>query len=103
MIHSDHTDNTTANAAFASGTTRSTESMDLLRDAAVLAAAANIKLYARRVVPSVDNGLADALSRLDCVEWNNGGVQRMMMMLASYEKGQLWGWRPKSTRSRDLG
>ena len=27
----------------------------------------------------------------------------MMMMLASYEKGQLWGWRPKSTRSRDLG
>ena len=39
-----HTDNTTAEAAFGSGTTRSTESMNLLRDAAVLAAAADIKL-----------------------------------------------------------
>src|SRR5204863_6591393 len=65
-----HTDNTTAEAAFGSGTTRSTESMNLLRDAAVLAAAADIKLYACRV-SSADNGLSAALSRLDLIRVAN--------------------------------
>ena len=38
------TDNTTAEAAFDSGTTKGIASMDLLRDAIVLGAAADIKL-----------------------------------------------------------
>ena len=72
-----HTDNTTAEAAFGSGTTRGTASMDLLRDAIVLAATADIKLYACRI-SSEDNGLADALSRFEwekianlCPQWTN--------------------------------
>ena len=36
--------------------------------------------------------------RINIVDW-----LMMMMMMMGYEKGQLWGWRPKSTRSRDLG
>jgi len=72
-----HTDNTTAEAALGSGTTRGTASMDLLRDAIVLAATADIKLHACRI-SSVDNGLADALSRFEwdkianlCPQWTN--------------------------------
>ena len=71
-----HADNTTAEHAFGTGTTRGTESMRLMRDVVVLIAALDIKVHACRV-SSANNGLADALSRFDwrrvanfCPQWS---------------------------------
>jgi len=86
-----HADNTTAENAFGTGTTRGTESMRLMRDVVVLIAALDIKVHACRV-SSANNGLADALSRFDwirvanlCPQWSiplttrihPGGIARL--------------------------
>jgi hypothetical protein len=70
-----HTDNTTAQTAFAAGTTRGIDSMHLIRDLVILLASLDTKVHTCRV-SSKDNGLADALSRLDwhtvaniCPQW----------------------------------
>lgn len=59
-----HTDNNTALSGFLKGDVKATDSMNVLRDALLIAAAHNIDIHVKRVT-STDNTLADALSRLN--------------------------------------
>lgn len=65
-----HTDNNVALSGFNSGAVRGTETMNLLRDSLLFAAKYDLLLHATRVT-SVQNGLADALSRLDWLQVAN--------------------------------
>jgi hypothetical protein len=79
-----HTDNTTAEAGFCTGTTKG-NGMELLRSSLLQAASYDVVLHAVRITTS-DNTLADALSRLD---WTT---------VANY--APQWGITSPSTRPR---
>ncbi|KAG6244830.1 hypothetical protein E4U24_004797 [Claviceps purpurea] len=71
-----HTDNTTAEAGFRHGQTRARPANRSIQSALARCAARDIKIHCIRVT-SADNGLADALSRLDwptitqlCPNWS---------------------------------
>lgn len=85
------TDNTVAEAAFGSGSTRGGANLEALRPILLLAAAHDVNIHVRRI-SSAENTLADALSRFDevtianlCPQWKSSfvGNQTLSIELGS--------------------